>query len=98
MERILLPIACCKEEVVIMKRFEKLCKIAALLLCSMLAFGGCGKDGGKGGSGSGKDAVSDTEQLMAYKDIRYLPKFTDTSGDYNALASVGVGFSGIPST
>lgn len=77
-----------------MKRFPKLCKIATLLLCSILAFGGCGKGGGKVDSGSGKDAVSDTEQLMAYKDIRYLPQFTDTSGDYDAFGSVGISFSG----
>ncbi len=77
-----------------MKRFHKLCKTAALLLCGILALGGCGKDGDKVGSGSGKDAVSDTEQLMAYKkDIRYLPQFTDTSAVYDAFASVGVGFS-----
>ena len=77
-----------------MKRFHKLCKTAVLLLCGILALGGCGKDDDKGDSGSGKDTVSDTEQLMAYKkDIRYLPQFTDTSEDYDAFASVGVGFS-----
>ncbi len=77
-----------------MKRFHKLCKTAALLLRGILALGGCGKVDDKGDSGSGKDAVSDTEQLMAYKrDIRYLPQFTDTSEDYDAFASVGVGFS-----
>lgn len=77
-----------------MKRFHKLCIISAILLCGILAFGGCGKDGDKGGSGNRKEATSDTEQLMAYKDTRYLPQFTDTSEDYDAFTSVGVGFSG----
>ena len=68
---------------------------AAALLGGILTLSGCGKGGqndNAGLSGSSKSAESDTEQLMAYKDMRYLPKFTDTSEEYDAFGSSGIGF------
>lgn len=70
--------------------------VTALLLGGILVLGGCGKGerdrdyAGRADSG----AESDTEQLMAYKDMRYLPEFTDTSEDYGAgvFGSSGIGF------
>lgn len=69
---------------------------AAMLLGGILALGGCGKgeqeNASTGLSDSSQSVESDTEQLMAYKDIRYLPEFTDTSEDYSAFGSSGIGF------
>lgn len=64
------------------------------VICSVMIFMSCGKDSQSSGSRqlSGSDAESDTEALMAYKDIRYLPQFTDISKEYHALASEGLGY------
>ena len=75
-------------------KFGRVCiKQWFLLICIILIFGGCGRErqGSGTGQGSGSGVESDTEELMAYKDIRYLPEFTDTSKEYHALASEGLG-------
>lgn len=66
---------------------------AMAALAGILALGGCGKEElGNGPTGRSGSPESDTEQLMAYKDIRYLPEFTDTSKKYDAFGSSGIGF------
>lgn len=79
-----------------MKRFYIVNRILLLSVCSALLFGACGKgdvdNDASQVSGSGKNAVSDTEQRMAYKDTRYFPEFTDTSKDYGAYETMSVGF------
>ncbi|HBA47064.1 MAG TPA: hypothetical protein DCZ91_04550 [Lachnospiraceae bacterium] len=73
-----------KREEHIMRQDKKFIRFLLLPVLALLALGGCGK-----GQGS---AESDTEQLMAYKDLRYLPEFTDTSEEYRASATQGIGF------
>lgn len=79
-----------------MRRYQIVGRLSAILCCAVLAFGGCGReersDGSVQASDSNSNAVSDTEELMAYKDIRYLPEFTDTSNLWNGFASKGLGF------
>lgn len=85
-----------------MKNFQTIRKIAALLICGILVFGGCGKDGAAsnadnpsaGSPGKKNDAVSDTRERMAYKDDRYLPEFTDLSKRYEAGGVKGLGVAG----
>lgn len=74
-----------------MKRRKKYMKVVFALFCIILALAGCGKKGSSGNRGAEE---SDTQQLMAYKDVRYLPVFTDTSEEYSAVSygSIGVGF------
>ena len=76
-----------------MKRCQIFVKTLALFSCIILALGGCGKEKQSDSvQGTGGKTESDTEELMAYKDIRYLPEFTDTSERWNGFASTGLGF------
>ena len=77
-----------------MKHWQILIKILVLTSSIILVLGGCGigdQKRSEPGTGSTK-TESDTEKLMAYKDIRYLPEFTDTSERWNGFASKGLGF------
>lgn len=85
-----------------MKYFRTVSKITALLICGILVFGGCGKDGAAsnadnpsaGSPGNKNHAVSDTRERMAYKDHRYLPEFSDLSKRYEAGRVKGLGVVG----
>ncbi len=67
--------------------------LPALLTCVILALGGCGKGSSLDQKpGSGDDIVSELKEQMAYKDMRYLPEFTDTTNTYGVMGSTGLGF------
>ena len=70
------------------KVFQKFYRISTFLLCGILGLGGCGKSGGGNDSGQ----IPAAGDLMAYKEMRYLPEFTDTSEKYDAFGSVSAGF------
>jgi ABC-type glycerol-3-phosphate transport system substrate-binding protein len=66
-------------------RFCEKFRRVLVAICSVMLLTSCGRDI------KGSGAESDTEDLMAYKEIRYLPEFTDISKEYHALASEGLG-------
>lgn len=63
-----------------------------LFICVILILGGCGKDSQDNGRGQVSGGTeSDIAQRLSYKDIRYLPEFTDISESCNAMTR-GIGF------
>ncbi|HBA47528.1 MAG TPA: hypothetical protein DCZ91_06970 [Lachnospiraceae bacterium] len=89
------------------KILQKYNRLWAFLLCGVLLLGGCGKaDGGgsgaqalnnQGNPGPGSQGVQEGEaseigEMMSYKDMRYLPEFTDMSEKYGAQLAAGAGF------
>ncbi len=68
--------------------------LTAVIFCIALVITGCGTGSQGSGPGrvSGSSAESDTAQRMAYKEMRYLPEFADTSEKYGAYTTKSVGF------
>jgi len=72
----------------------KTCIQGLLFICIILSLTGCGTGSQGSGSGqvSGSNTESDTAQRMAYKEMRYLPEFVDTSERYGAYTTKSAGF------